>query len=79
MIETGLQIYILIGIFVGICLSKSESFGIGKTKKTEEGKIVKINGWERTKFGIYISGLWPVALINYWIHFRDEDIEETNT
>ncbi len=75
MVVTALQIYILMGIFVGICLSKSESFGIGKTKKTEEGNMVKINGWERIKFGIYISGLWPVALINYWIHFRGDSIE----
>jgi hypothetical protein len=79
MIEAGLQIYIILGILVGICLSKSKSFGIGRSKKTKEEKLVRVTQWERIQYGIYISGLWPIALINYWTHFCDRDAEEVNT
>lgn len=60
--EYLLGIYFLIGLGVASWLSRREIFG----SRTERGIISKLIWiWA-------VAGLWPLATLNYLLHFRPE-------
>lgn len=63
MTETPFGIYFLIGLGVAFWLSKREAFGF----QSEKG-LFSILLWV-----FAVTGLWPIAALNYLLHFRNVD------